>query len=243
MPDRILVVIPTYNEAENIGPLIDALIRLSEKLDVLVVDDASPDGTAQVVCARQQRYPGRVHLLVRSTKQGLGPAYVAGFRYALAQPEYVLIAQMDADFSHRPLYLARMLRRARRGWADLVIGSRYVRGVNVINWPLTRLLISYGASVFVRFITGMPVRDATAGFKVFHRRVLESLPLERVHSNGYVFQIELTYRTWRAGFRIREFPIIFFDRRRGASKMSGTIIWEAFFKVLELRLRTLLGRL
>lgn len=243
MSPRTLVIIPTYNEAENIGALIDALVRLSDQIDVLVVDDHSPDRTADVVRDRQARYPGRVHLLERPAKMGLGSAYVAGFGYALGRPEYAFIAQMDADFSHRPHYLARMLRRIQRGWADVVIGSRYVRGVNVIDWPMTRLLISYLASVFVRLVTGLPVRDTTAGFKVFRRRVLEALPLERVHSNGYVFQIEMTYRAWKAGFRIRELPIIFFDRRRGASKMSGAIIWEAFFKVLELRLRSLLGRL
>lgn len=233
-----LVIIPTYNERENIGVLIDRLLELPFGLDVLVVDDRSPDGTAEVVRERMAREP-RVHLIERAGKLGLGSAYRDGFRYALDRGAR-FIFEMDADFSHDPASIADLLAAAEN--ADVVLGSRYLHGVTVVNWPLSRLILSRAANVYTRIITGLPVKDATGGFKCFRREALEGIRLDRVHSDGYAFQIEVTFKCWKKGFRIKEVPIVFVDRRAGVSKMSRRIIWEAAGLVWRLRLSDLLGR-
>jgi dolichol-phosphate mannosyltransferase len=233
--DRCLVVIPTFNEAANVPTLIPAILGLGDHFEVLIVDDGSPDGTARLVKEMQMTEP-RVHLLERPSKMGLGTAYVAGFKHALRE-DYAFVFEMDADFSHDPAELPKLLAKAHE--CDLVIGSRYISGVNVVNWPLKRLMLSYGANVYTRIITGMPVRDATSGFKCFNRRVLESINLEAVHSNGYAFQIEMDYKAWRKGFRVCEYPIVFVDRRVGDSKMSKHIVWEAAWMVWRLKFKSL----
>ena len=235
-----LVIIPTYNERDNIGEMVGRLLELPHGLDVLVVDDGSPDGTADVVRAWVEREP-RVHLLQRPGKMGLGSAYRDGFRFALEQgAEYIF--EMDADFSHDPAAIPQFLEAARD--ADLVLGSRYLNGqVTVVNWPLNRLILSFGANLYTRIITGLPVHDATGGFKCFRRRALEAIRLDRVESDGYSFQIEMSFKCWKKGFRIREIPIVFVDRRAGVSKMNRKIVWEAAGMVWRLRLRSLLGRL
>ena len=233
-----LVIIPTYDERENIPSLLDALLALPYQLDVLVVDDNSPDGTAALVEERMAREP-RVHLLKRPGKMGLGSAYCDGFRYALDHgAEYIF--EMDADFSHDPQAIGDFLAAARD--ADVVLGSRYKGGVRVVNWPLNRLILSRAANLYTRLITGLPVHDATGGFKCFRRRALESVRLDRVRSDGYAFQIEVSFKCWKRGFKIREIPIVFVDRRAGVSKMSRRIIWEAAGMVWRLRLMDLLGR-
>jgi dolichol-phosphate mannosyltransferase len=228
-----LVIIPTYNERENIGILLDQLLALPYGLDVLVVDDSSPDGTAQLVETRMVSEP-RVHLLRRPGKMGLGSAYRDGFRYALQHgAEYVF--EMDADFSHDPGAIGTFLETAAQ--ADLVLGSRYLGGsVTVVNWPLSRLILSYAANVYARWVTGLPIWDTTGGFKCFRRCALEAVPLDQVRSDGYAFQIEMTYKVWKRGFRIREIPITFVDRRAGVSKMNRGIVWEALWMVWRLRL-------
>ncbi|MFN3950961.1 MAG: polyprenol monophosphomannose synthase [Thermaurantimonas sp.] len=236
--ERKLVIIPTYQEAENIQALLHAIMNLSVPYDVLIVDDGSPDGTADLVRKVQSEYPGRIHLIERSAKQGLGTAYIAGFKFALRH-RYDYIFEMDADFSHNPADLIRLFEACKDGGADLAIGSRYVRGVNVINWPMSRVVLSYFASRYVRFITGLPVHDATAGFKCYARRVLESINLDRVRFIGYAFQIEMKYIAWKKGFTIREIPVIFTDRSTGTSKMSKGIIKEAIFGVIKLKLRSI----
>jgi dolichol-phosphate mannosyltransferase len=237
-----LVIVPTYNEADNIGQVIDLVLAQPTPISILVVDDNSEDGTAAVVRAAMDEAPERVHLIERSGKLGLGTAYLRGFRYALAR-DFAFICEMDADLSHDPDDLPRLIETVETGQADLAIGSRYVGGVRVINWPLPRLVLSYAAGIYTRAITRMPIRDVTAGFKCFHRRVLEALPLDRVNSDGYAFQVEMHYRTWRAGFDIEEVPVIFTERTEGQSKMSRAIVREAAWKVWELRLRDLVGRL
>jgi dolichol-phosphate mannosyltransferase len=238
-----LVIVPTYNEADNIGLVIARVMALPVPFDVLVIDDGSPDGTAALVREQQATYPGRVHLVERAGKLGLGTAYLRGFRFALARPRYRFVCEMDADLSHDPDDLPRLLAPVRTGGADLAIGSRYIGGVRVINWPLARLVLSYGAGVYTRLITRMPIQDVTAGFKCFHRRVLDGLDLARVNSNGYAFQVEMHYRTWRAGYRVREVPVVFTERTEGQSKMSRAIVREAAWKVWELRLRDAVGQL
>ena len=233
-----LVIIPTYNERENIETLLERLLALPYGLEVLVVDDNSPDGTGALVAARQAKEP-RIHLLQRPGKMGLGSAYVAGFRYALAQGAQ-FIFEMDADFSHDPEAIGDFLKAAEH--VDLVLGSRYLHGVTVVNWPLSRLILSYSANVYTRVITGLPVRDATGGFKCFRRRALEAVDLDGVGSDGYSFQIEMSYKIWRKGFRIIEIPITFVDRRAGVSKMNRRIVWEAAWMVWRLRIMDLLGR-
>ena len=237
-----LVIIPTYNEADNIGQVIDLVLAQPTPISILVVDDNSADGTADVVRSKQANAPDRVHLLERSGKLGLGTAYLRGFRYALAHG-FTYVCEMDADLSHDPDDLPRLIAPVRANEVDLTIGSRYIQGVRVINWPLSRLVLSYSAGLYTRTITRLPILDVTAGFKCFHRRVLETLPLDRVNSNGYAFQVEMHYRTWRAGFRLREVPVIFTERTEGQSKMSREIVVEAAYKVWELRLRDLVGRL
>jgi dolichol-phosphate mannosyltransferase len=234
---KALLVIPTYNEIENIEKIIQIVLEKSPILDVLVVDDNSPDGTAALVKNMMQNEP-RIRLIERPRKMGLGSAYVAGFKYALSR-DYDHILEMDADFSHNPDDLPRLLEAAQR--YDLVIGSRYSDGVNIINWPFRRLLISYFASKYVRVITGMPIKDPTGGFKCFHRKVLETIDLDRILSDGYAFQIEMNFRAWAHGFSIKEIPIIFTERMNGVSKMNRSIVWEAAWMVWHLQLRKLLG--
>ncbi|MFB6098487.1 MAG: polyprenol monophosphomannose synthase [Salinibacter sp.] len=237
-----LVITPTYNEAENIGQVIELVLTQPAPISILVVDDNSSDGTAEVVRSKRAEAPDRVHLIERRGKLGLGTAYLRGFRYALAR-DFTYICEMDADLSHDPDDLPRLIEPVRSDEVDLAIGSRYVDGVRVINWPLSRLVLSYGAGVYTRLITRLPILDVTAGFKCFHRRVLEALPLDRVNSDGYAFQVEMHYRTWRAGFRIKEIPVIFTERTEGQSKMNRGIVYEAALKVWELRLRDLFGQL
>ncbi|MCC6396054.1 MAG: polyprenol monophosphomannose synthase [Bacteroidetes bacterium] len=236
---RALVVIPTFNEADNIPRLLPAVLSQAQHIDILVVDDGSPDGTADLV--RQfQTTSDRVHLLVRSAKMGLGTAYVEGFRFAIRNG-YAYVFEMDADFSHDPAEIPSFLREIQH--ADLVIGSRYTNGVRVLNWPIKRLLLSYFANVYTRFMTGLPVHDATGGFKCFRRKVLESIDLGRIHSNGYAFQIEMSYKAWKKGFHLAEIPIVFHDRRSGQSKMSRNIVYEAIFMLWKLRFQSLTNRL
>jgi dolichol-phosphate mannosyltransferase len=239
--DRTLVVIPTYNERENLPEIVPRVLEQDPALEILVVDDASPDGTGCVAEELGDRFPGRVHVLHREEKLGLGPAYLAGFRWALERG-YARICEMDADLSHPPDLLPPMIAAAREH--DFVVGSRYVDGrVTVINWPMTRLLVSYFGSWYARTITGLPASDATGGFNLFNRRVLETLELDRIHSTGYSFQIELKYRAWRRGFHFVEVPIVFTERGQGESKMSKKIVFEAVWKVWALRIRHLFRRL
>jgi dolichol-phosphate mannosyltransferase len=237
--ERILVIIPTYNERTNVSLIVPAVLEQDPRLHVLVVDDSSPDGTGELA-DELAAADSRVHVLHRSAKQGLGRAYIAGFRWALERG-YDLICEMDADFSHDPKFLPELLRTA--GEADLVIGSRYKQGVNVINWPISRLLLSLGANEYARRITGLPLTDSTGGFKCFRRAVLEAIDLDAVRSNGYAFQIEMSFRAWKKGFRLAEIPIVFTDRVEGQSKMSKRIVREAIWMVWWLRLRGLAGRL
>ena len=235
-----LVIIPTYNEIENISPMIDTVMSLDGCFDLLVIDDGSPDGTAAVVRKRQQEHAGRLHLIERAGKLGLGTAYITGFKWAL-EHDYDYIFEMDCDFSHNPNDLIRLYNAAREG-SDVVVGSRYVKGVNVVNWPMSRLLMSYCASVYVRTITRMPVYDATAGFVCYSRRALETLDLDGVQMKGYGFQIEMKYSAWRLGMKISEVSIVFVDRQEGTSKMSSGIFGEAFWGVLKLPLRKIRAR-
>lgn len=236
-----LVIIPTYNEIENIALIVEAVLALPESFHVLIVDDNSPDGTAEAVLQLQKKYKDNLFLEQRAGKQGLGTAYVHGFKWALER-QYKYIFEMDADFSHNPKDLVRLLQVSKAQNA-VTIGSRYVTGVNVVNWPLNRVLLSYGASVYVRFITGMTIRDTTAGFVCFPREVLEAIDLDKIRFVGYAFQIEMKYRAFANKFPIVEVPIIFTDRTRGESKMSKGIIKEAIFGVIHLRIKKLLNRL
>jgi dolichol-phosphate mannosyltransferase len=233
-----LVIIPTYNERENIEPILDRVLAQPHGLEVLVVDDGSPDGTGDLVEARSRKDP-RVHVLRRPGKMGLGSAYRDGFRYALDQgAQYIF--EMDADFSHDPDSIGEFLKNAQE--VDVVLGSRYLHGVTVVNWPLSRLILSYCANRYTRIVTGLPVNDATGGFKCFRRRALEGVRLDRVQSDGYAFQIEMSFKCWKRGFTIREIPILFVDRRAGVSKMNRRIVWEAAWMVWKLRVMDLLGR-
>ena len=235
-----LVIIPTYNEIENIEAIIKAVFDLKKDFDILVVDDNSPDGTAEAVIGLQGEYPNRLHLQQREEKSGLGVAYIHGFKWALKR-DYQYIFEMDADFSHRPSDLLRLYRACANG-ADAAIGSRYKKGVNVVNWPLHRVLLSYGASFYVKLITGMWVHDPTAGFICYKREVLEAIPLDKVKFVGYAFQIEMKFRAYKKGYKIEEVSIIFTDREKGKSKMSSTIIWEAVFGVISMKLRSIFKR-
>ena len=229
---KTLIVVPTYNEKDNLPALLEALTAFPEQIHVLVVDDGSPDGTGDIA-EEWNRRTQRVHVVRRSGKMGLGSAYVAGFRWALER-DYERIFEMDADFSHDPKYVLGMLDASEN--ADVVIGSRYLTGVNVVNWPMSRLLLSWFANKYAKFVSGLPVHDCTAGFKCFRREVLEKIDLDRIAASGYGFQIELHYKAWKKGFRLSEVPIVFVDRRAGSSKMSGLIIREALLLVLRLRL-------
>ena len=240
MADRLLVVVPTYNERVNLPLVVPAILQQDPRIDVLVVDDNSPDGTGQLADEVAASTP-RVHVLHRPNKSGLGKAYLAGFQWALAN-RYDLIFEMDADFSHDPKFLGDFIRAVAN--ADLVIGSRYRAGVvNVINWPISRLLLSIGANQYARWITGLPLADSTGGFKCFRREVLEAIDFEKVRSNGYAFQIEMSFRAWKKGFRLVEVPIVFTDRVEGQSKMNKRIVREAIWMVWWLRLQSLIGRL
>ncbi len=233
--DKVVVVVPTYNERENISSLISSLLKIDPRLEVLVVDDNSPDGTADCVESIAQKNQ-RVSIIRRPSKLGLGSAYVQGFKHALQMGADCII-QMDADFSHDPEYINQFLRRIEE--CDVVIGSRYVRGVNVVNWPIQRLLLSYLANLYTRVVTGLPIHDTTSGFKCIRREVLETIDLDDIISDGYCFQIEVNIRAWRKGFRLCEVPIVFVERRSGESKMSKRIIWEAIWKVWWFRLKVL----
>ena len=234
-PKDALVIVPTFNERENIDALIRRVLWLEENFDLLIVDDSSPDGTAQWVKKLQLEFPGRLHLEERLGKSGLGTAYIHGFKWALARG-YDYIFEMDADFSHDPNDLPRLLMACKVQGADLAIGSRYVTGVNVVNWPMSRVLLSFFASKYVRFITGMEINDTTAGFKCYRRRVLEAINFDSIRFVGYAFQIEMKFRAWRKGFRLIEVPVIFTDRTAGQSKMSSGIIREAVFGVIFLKI-------
>jgi len=236
---KTLIIIPTYNEFENLQKLLPEVLSKDDKISVLVVDDNSPDGTAAFV-EKEMKNNDRIHLVKRESKRGLGTAYIAGFKYAL-QKDFELIFEMDADFSHDPVELPKFLLEAKN--CDLVIGSRYITGVNVVNWPMRRLLLSWFANLYTRIITGMPIHDATGGYKCFRRKVLESIDLNQVRSNGYAFQIEMNFKAWKKGFRIKEIPIIFVDRVKGNSKMSKKIVREAVTMVWKLRLKSIFGTL
>jgi dolichol-phosphate mannosyltransferase len=239
MAERALVVVPTYNEAVNLPLIVPQILVQDPRLEVLVVDDNSPDGTGRMADDMAAAEP-RIHVLHRPGKGGLGKAYLAGFAWALER-DYEFIFEMDADFSHDPRFLSIFLDAAQD--ADLVIGSRYKTGVNVINWPISRLLLSLGANQYARWVTGLPIVDSTGGFKCFRRRVLEAIDFERVRSNGYSFQIEMSFRAWKKGFRLVEIPIVFTDRVEGQSKMNKRIMREAIWMVWWLRLKSLAGQL
>ncbi len=241
MSDKKLVIIPTYNEKENIQDIILYVLNLNEPFDILVVDDSSPDGTGNIVKELQKQHPEHIFLEERKEKDGLGRAYIHGFKWALAH-EYDYIFEMDADFSHNPNDLIRLYEACKNG-ADMSVGSRYSQGVNVVNWPMNRVLLSFFASKYVRLITGLPIHDSTAGFVCFTRKVLETLPLDKIKLVGYGFQIEMKFRTYCKKFKIVEVPIIFTDRTKGQSKMNGAIISEAVFGVIKMKLLAIMGKL
>lgn len=233
-----VVIIPTYNEKENITAIINAVFSQQHDFHILIIDDGSPDGTARIVKDMMTKYTDELFLIERAGKQGLGTAYITGFKWAL-EHGYDYVFEMDADFSHDPADLVRLLDACVDGGADMSIGSRYVSGVNVVNWPMGRVLMSYFASVYVRFVTGMDIKDTTAGFKCYSRKVLEAIDLDNIHLKGYGFQIEMKFTTWKLGFKIKEVPIIFTDRKQGNSKMSGGIFNEAVWGVIGMKLRSL----
>ncbi|HAB31592.1 MAG TPA: dolichyl-phosphate beta-D-mannosyltransferase [Cryomorphaceae bacterium] len=233
-----LVIIPTFNERDNIHAILDAVLSLSENFHVLIIDDGSPDGTADLVRDKQVAYSDRLFLECRTGKLGLGTAYIHGFKWALAR-DYAHIFEMDADFSHDPKDLPRLLEACTLQGADMAIGSRYSNGVNVVNWPMSRVLLSYFASKYVRFITGMPIHDTTAGFICYRRSVLEALDFEKIRFVGYAFQIEMKFRAWQKNFQLAEVPVIFTDRKLGQSKMSSGIIREAVFGVILLKITSI----
>ncbi len=236
---RTLIVTPTFNEAENVGRLLNTVLSQDPSIDVLIVDDNSPDGTAQIV-EKLQLDNNRIHLIKRAGKMGLGTAYVAGFKYAI-EKKFDYVMEMDADFSHDPNEIPNFLQKIKD--FDVVLGSRYIDGVRILNWPIRRLILSYGASLYTRIITGMSIKDTTGGFKCFRRQVLEAINLDAIHSNGYAFQIEMNFKAWKKGFKIVEHPIIFVDRRHGTSKMSKNIIYEAVFLVWKLKFQSLFGKI
>ena len=238
MTNRNLIIIPTYQESENISDLIEAIFRLALPFEILIVDDNSSDGTAQIVKKKQEIYPETLHLMERPEKLGLGTAYITGFKYGLKN-NYDYLYEMDADFSHNPEDLIRLYVACTTEGYDLAIGSRYVKGVNVVNWPMGRILMSYCASMYVRLITGIPIYDTTAGFKCYHKSVLQAIDLDAFQFLGYAFQIEMKFNAWKCGFKIKEVDVIFTDRRKGTSKMSSGIFREAIFGVLEMKIRSL----
>lgn len=236
---KTLIIIPTYNEIDNIERMITTLFGLYPELSILIIEDGSPDGTAQVVKKFQQQYRN-LFIIERKGKLGLGTAYIAGFKWALER-DFDFVFEMDCNFSHDPNQIPDLLEAAQSN--DLVIGSRYIDGIRIINWPFKRLLLSYMASIYTRFVTNIPIQDTTGGFKCFSKKALKSLNLDRIISNGYIFQLELNYKVWAMGLKLKEVPIIFYERRDGQSKMGGGIISEAFIAVLRLRLLKILGKL
>jgi dolichol-phosphate mannosyltransferase len=242
MAEKTLVVVPTYNESNNITKLVKVVMDLEDSFDLLIVDDGSPDGTAELVKEERKRFSERLFLIERPGKSGLGTAYVAGFKYAL-EHDYAFICEMDADFSHNPEDLPRLVEKVKQGEADVAVGSRYANGISIINWPLSRLILSYSANLYARFITGLPIFDTTAGFKCIRRKVLETISLDKIKSNGYAFQIELHFRAWKAGFTLQEVGIIFREREEGVSKMSKFIVWEAVWRVWALKIQSIIGKL
>tara|TARA_B100000497_G_C7693289_1_gene422301 strand:+ start:908 stop:1633 length:726 start_codon:yes stop_codon:yes gene_type:complete len=238
MSKKSLIIIPTYNERENVNAIIDAVLNLDDNFNLLIVDDNSPDGTADIVRGLQNRFQGRLHLESRNDKLGLGTAYIFGFKWALKR-DYNFIFEMDADFSHDPKDLPKLLKACSEENADLAIGSRYSSGVNVVNWPMSRVLLSYFASKYVRLITGIPIHDTTAGFKCYRRSVLEAIDFHKIRFTGYAFQIEMKFRSWKQGFKLKEVPVIFTDRKLGESKMSSGIIREAILGVILLKIISL----
>ncbi len=236
--DQTLIIIPTYNEKENVEKMLKTVFDLYPEISVLIIDDGSPDGTASLVKNKQSEYKN-LNIIERTGKLGLGTAYLTGFKWALER-HYNFVFEMDCDFSHDPKDVKRLLEAAQEN--DLIIGSRYIDGIRIVNWPFKRLLLSYFASIYIRLVTGMKIIDVTGGFKCFTRKALESLEFSKVFSMGYIFQTELNYKIWSKGLKIKEVPIIFYERREGVSKMGGSIIFEAFFNVLKLRVLNLLGR-
>jgi dolichol-phosphate mannosyltransferase len=236
---KILIIIPTYNELENLPTLLPEVLSKNNGINVLIVDDNSPDGTAAFI-ENEMKNNNRIHLIKRPSKLGLGTAYIAGFKFALRNG-YDFIFEMDADFSHNPKEIPKFLDEIKN--SDVVLGSRYINGVNVINWPMRRLLLSSFANFYTRFITGMPVHDATGGYKCFRKEVLQAINLDKVTSNGYAFQIEMTFKAWKKGFKVKEIPIIFVDRVKGKSKMSRKIVREAVTMVWKLRIKSIFGLL
>jgi dolichol-phosphate mannosyltransferase len=236
-PSDSLVIIPTYNEIENVERMIRTVMALQKAFDILFVDDGSPDGTATKIKELQKEFEGRIHLLERKGKLGLGTAYIAGFRWAI-EKKFAFVFEMDCDFSHNPEDLIRLHAACSDGNADVAIGSRYITGVNVVNWPMKRVLMSYYASAYVRMITGMTIRDTTAGFKCYRREVLERIELDKIKFMGYAFQIEMKFTAWKCGFNLVEVPIIFYDRTLGQSKMSGKIFREAVVGVIEMKVKS-----
>ncbi len=234
----ILVIIPTYNEIENIGNIIDAVMSLPDGFDILVIDDASPDGTQNAVSEKMAQYPDRVHMETRTGKLGLGTAYIHGFRWALDRG-YDYVVEMDADFSHNPADLPRLYHECKENGADVAVGSRYISGVNVVNWPMGRVLMSYFASVYVRLVTRMDLRDSTAGFVCYRSRVLRELNLDKIQFKGYAFQIEMKFKSYFKKFRIVEVPIVFVNRQLGTSKMNTSIFGEAIFGVITLKMKSI----
>lgn len=235
IPSDSIVIIPTYNERENIENIIRAVFGLDKVFHILIIEDGSPDGTAAIVKKLQEEYPDRLFMVERKGKLGLGTAYIAGFKWALAH-NYQYIFEMDADFSHNPQDLPRLYKACAEDGSDVAIGSRYVSGVNVVNWPMGRVLMSYFASKYVRFITGIPIHDTTAGFKCYRRRVLETIDLDNIQFKGYAFQIGMKFTAYKCGFKITEVPVIFINRELGTSKMNGSIFGEAVFGVIKLKI-------
>jgi dolichol-phosphate mannosyltransferase len=240
MPHLKLVIVPTYNELENISDMVQTVMQLEGNFELLIIDDGSPDGTAQVVKTLQNTYDGRLHLMERAGKLGLGTAYIAGFRWALER-NYDFIFEMDCDFSHDPKDLIRLYEAIQNRSYDLAVGSRYITGVNVVNWPMGRVLMSYFASKYVNLVTGLPIHDATAGFKCYHRSVLEGIDLNAIQFIGYAFQIEMKFTAWKLGYKLVEVPIIFTDRTRGQSKMSPGIFKEAVLGVIWMKIKSIIS--
>ena len=236
-----LLIIPTYNERENVSPLVDKILSICPEIHILFVDDSSPDGTAEEIKALQNEHPNHLFLEVRAQKEGLGKAYQHGFEWALSK-KYQYIFEMDADLSHPPSALPKMISLL-SDQCDVVIGSRYLKGIQVVNWPLSRIILSLGASYYVRLITGLPIKDSTAGFVGYRREALASLNLSHLHFLGYAFQIEMKFKLWKKGFRLKEIPIVFTNREKGSSKMNSSIIWEAIYGVIYLKFMSIFKRL
>ena len=241
MDHSVLVIVPTYNESNNIERLIKKVMSL-DGMDLLIIDDGSPDGTATIVKKLKQQFAQKLFLIERSGKLGLGTAYVRGFQHAL-EHDYTYVCEMDADFSHNPEDLPRLVKEVKEGRADVAVGSRYANGISIVNWPLSRLILSYSANLYAGFVTGLPIFDTTAGFKCIHRKVLEKISVNRIRSNGYAFQIELHFRAWQAGFTLKEVAIIFREREEGVSKMSKSIVREAIWRVWSLKIQSIFGKL